>query len=113
MLEIPNSIVTFVGGCIPVLALIYHGLRLRFQKLWMDDMKLISEQIEKDTRERIAASHADIIRHFENKFELLRRDIDNISDCIKQLRGVIERYQEQQMESQIEKVNSLMSRSPK
>jgi len=106
LFSILASLVTIAGGA-------GYILKIYLKKIWDKDIedgikainldkKFKDFEEDLDIDNKIQQSLTQAMTKVEMKIELVHRDLGNVTDVIRDLKGVIERYQEQQMESQIE-----------
>lgn len=113
-----TTLLSIIASLVPILGAAGWIIKTWLKKSWDKDLLEALEKFEEelDIDNKIQTSLAQAMTQVEMKIELVHRDLSNVTDVIRDLKGVIERYQEQQMESQIEaartseKLESLNSR---
>ena len=98
------ALILAVGG------IAYKSLLARFQKLWTDDVDTKVKELLGSCRvscdKNMNVLKTDILKQVDTKFELIRKDIDGLSGILKELKIMMERYQELYIETKIEEARS-------
>ena len=115
---------SILASLVPIVTAAYFLLKIRLQKVWTEDIEKETSKVREESSVKIKnlessinhkveqsqnmltsklkSTEVDIIKNFDSKFELFKKDFDNITDYLRDLKSIIERYQEQQIEGQIE-----------
>jgi hypothetical protein len=119
-----TALFTILAALVPITGAAYKLLLIRYQKLWKEDIdkkeqeidKAITKAVQKDRNEcdrrfdqvarEMKLMEHDIVNQVDTKFELVRRDLDGLTDVIKELKVIIERYQELHIETKIEEART-------